>query len=307
VSGQERPPPRKSSLTLERPPMISLKLAVRQLAPPILWDALIRIKHRADLPEWEYLPEGWAYAQHRPDNKAWNDPSILEVYRRKWPVFERMVAGVGPLGIAHESDLTTDSDLLSHNLVMTFGYVLGLAAQELLGISMLDWGGGIGHYCLLARALLPSVALEYHCKDMPLLVAAGMELLPEGHFYSDDTCLDRRYDLVMASTSLHYSLDWHTALADLCGATGRYLYLASMPIVLHAPSFVFIQRPYTFGYRTEYLSWCLNRQEILAAVESQGLRLVREFVYGLAPHITKAPEQNLYRGFLFAASQRDTD
>ena len=281
--------------------MISSKLAARQLAPPILWDALIRIKHRADLPEWEYLPEGWTYAQRHPDNQDWNDPSILEVYRRKWPVFGRMVAGVGPLGIAHESDLTTDSDLLSHNLVMTFGYVLGLAAQERSALSMLDWGGGIGHYCLLARALLPAVALEYHCKDMPLLAAAGMELLPEGHFYSDDSCLNRRYDLVMASTSLHYSLDWQAALAGLCGATGRYLYLASMPIVSDVPSFVFVQRPRSFGYRTEYLAWCLNRQEILVVAESHEMRLVREFVYGHAPHIEKAPEQNLYRGFLFEA------
>jgi putative methyltransferase (TIGR04325 family) len=238
----------------------------------VLWDLLVRLKHANTPPEWEYLPKGWAYAQRHPDNQAWNDPSILEVYRRKWPVFERLVAGSGPLGIAHESDLTTDSDLLSHNLVLTFGYVLGLAAQGRSAVSMLDWGGGIGHYCLLARALLPGVALEYHCKDMPLLASAGMELLPEGHFYSDESCLNRYYDLVMASTSLHYSQAWQATLAGLSGATGRYLYLASTPIVLDAPSFVFVQRPRSFGYRTEYLAWCLNRQDLLAGVEGLGLR-----------------------------------
>ena len=279
--------------------MSELKTAARRLFPPVLWDMMTRLKHANQPPEWEYRPEGWAYAQRQPDNQAWNDPSILEVYRRKWPVFQRMVAGAGPLGIAHESDLTTDSDLVSHNLVLTFGYVLGLAAQDRSAVSMLDWGGGIGHYCLLAHALLPDVALEYHCKDLPLLAFAGRELLSEGHFYSDESCLDRHYDLVMASASLHYSQDWQAALAGLSGATGRYLYLASMPIVLDAPSFVFVQRPRAFGYRTEYLAWCLNRQEILAVAENQGLRLVREFVYGHAPHIVNTPEQNLYRGFLF--------
>jgi len=276
-----------------------LTLLARRLLPPVMWDALTRLQQANRPAEWEYLPEGWAYAQRHPDNQAWNDPSILEVYRRKWPVFERMVASAGPLGIAHESDLTTDSDLLSHNLVMTFGYVLGLAAQSQSAVTILDWGGGIGHYCLLARALLPGVALEYHCKDVPLLASAGQELLPEGRFCSDESCLNRCYELVMASTSLHYSQAWRATLAGLSGATGRYLYLASMPIVLDAPSFVFVQRPRSFGYRTEYLAWCLNRREILAVVESQGLRLVREFVYGHAPHIKNAPEQNLYRGFLF--------
>jgi putative methyltransferase (TIGR04325 family) len=212
-----------------------------------------------------------------------------------------MVAGTGPLGIAHESELTTDVDVFAHNLVMAFGYVLGLAAQGGPALSMLDWGGGVGHYCLLAHALHPTLAIEYYCKDVPRLAAAGMELLPEGRFYSDDTCLNRRYDLVMASTSLHYSQAWQATLAGLIGATGRYLYLASTPIVLDVPSFVFVQRPRVFGYRTEYLSWCLNRQEILAVAESHGMRLVREFVYGHAPNIKDAPEQNQYRGFLLAA------
>jgi len=281
-----------------------LKLLARRLLSPVLWDALTRLKQARAPIEWEYLPEGWAYAQHHPDNQAWNDPSILEVYRRKWPHFQRLVAGAGPLGIAHESDLTSDTDLTSHNLAMAFGYVLALAAQGRSALSLLDWGGGIGHYQLLARALLPTVALEYHCKDMPALAAAGAELSPEGYFYSDDSCLNRRYDLVMASTSLHYSVDWQATLAGLIGATKGYLYLASTPVVLAAPSFVFVQRPWSFGYRTEYLAWCLNRQEVLAVAESCQMRLVREFVYGHAPQIKNAPEQNLYRGFLFVRDER---
>jgi putative methyltransferase (TIGR04325 family) len=271
----------------------------RNWLPPVLWDLLVRLKHVNTPPEWEYLPQGWTYALRHEGRGGWNDPSILDVYRRKWPKFQRMVAGTGPLGIAHESELTTDTDVLSHNLVMAFGYVLGLAAETRPAVSLLDWGGGIGHYYLFARALLPSVTVEYHCKDMPLLAAYGSQVLPEQHFHTDNTCLSRRYDLVMASTSLHYSQNWQAELVGLIGATDRYLYLASMPIVLDAQSFVFIQRPFSFGYQTEYLGWCLNHQEVIDAATMHGMRLVREFVYGHAPVIKNAPEQNLYRGFLF--------
>jgi hypothetical protein len=59
-------------------------------------------------------------------------------------------------------------------------------------ISVLDWGGGVGQYFPLARALLPEVKIDYHCKDVPVLASVGRELLPEISFYDDDPCLDRR-------------------------------------------------------------------------------------------------------------------
>ena len=32
---------------------------------------------------------------------------------------------------------------------------------------MLDWGGGLGHYCVYARALFPDLKLDYTIKDFP--------------------------------------------------------------------------------------------------------------------------------------------
>ena len=72
-----------------------------------------------------------------------------------------------------------------------------------------------------------------------------------------------------------------------------------LPSVLHANSYAFVQRPYVYGYNTEYLGWCLNRDEFLQQASSAGMRLVREFVTGEQPFIDNAPEQCLYRGFLF--------
>ena len=131
------------------------------------------------------------------------------------------------------------------------------------------------------------------------MAQAGQALLSEAHFYTDDRCLSRRYDLVLASSSLYYAEDWKGTLAKLAGATGGYLYVAGLPTVERAASFVFVQRPYRYGYETEYLGWCVNHDELLAAAQAAGLRLVREFAQAYRPEIYGAPEQCEYRGFLF--------
>ena len=109
------------------------------------------------------------------------------------------------------------------------------------------------------------------------------------------------YDIVIASTSLHYTLDWRALIQRLAKATSGYLYIANLPSVRQVSSFVFVQRPYQYGYNTEYLAWCLNKNEFLAEAEKAGVTLVREFIYGHMPFIQGAPEQNAYLGFLFRA------
>jgi putative methyltransferase (TIGR04325 family) len=284
------------------------QIAKRFLLPIVLESTawLLRGNRRSRLLEWEYIPEGWAYMRRHPEVRGWNVQNILDVYKQKWPRFVAMVQGTGPLGFAHESALTDDADIYSHNTMMTFAYVLALAANRLGTLSMLDWGGGIGHYYLVARSLLPNVQIDYHCKDVPLLAQYGAQLFPVQHFYTDESCLEHTYDLVIASTSLHYTEDWQGLLRGLARATKGFLYITGLPTVIHASSFVFVQRPYAYGYNTEYLAWCLNRGEFLRYAESIGLRLVREFIHGYRPVIHHAPEQNEYRGFLFNSASADS-
>lgn len=280
-----------------------MKRFLQDLTPPLLWRSLRKFASRPQSRDWEYVPEGWRYADlHSSRVKGWNVESVLEIYKRKWPRFVEMLQGTAPIAFSHESALTGKTDLINHNAAMSFAYVAALAAQNVTTLSMLDWGGGIGHYYLLTQSLLPNVEIDYHCKDVPLLTAYGAQLFSAQHFYADETCLDRTYNFVMASTSLHYSEDWSGLLAGLANATQGYLYITGLPTVLRVPSFVFVQRPYAYGYETEYLGWCLNLTEFLNRAEAVGLRLVREFVVGHRPFICSAPEQNEYRGFLFQSS-----
>lgn len=276
-----------------------MRRIVKNFIPPIFIHIAMHIKYIFCKPEWEYIPKGWAYAKKHHEVKGWNVSDILEVYKRKWPKFVEMVQGLGPLGIAHESSLATDADVGSHNAIMSFGYSIALAACGMSSFSMLDWGGGIGHYYLMAEAILPGVKIDYHCKDVPLLAEYGAKLFPQEHFYKDESCFERTYNFVMAGASFHYSEDWQAVLDNLAKVTKQYLYVAQLPVVRNAASFVFVQRPYRYGYNTEYLAWCLNCEDFLRHAKALNLKLVREFVYGLKPLIYKAPEQNEYRGYLF--------
>lgn len=170
---------------------------------------------------------------------------------------------------------------------------------------MLDWGGGLGHYYLISQALISDLEIDYHCKDVDALARYGSELLPQAHFYSDETCLGRSYHFVLASSSLHYSADWLATLKALAKATAAYIFITRLPIVLEADSYVFVQRPYKYGYDSEYLGWCLNRKEFLDCAAGTGLTLVREFIIGEQPIVQNAPGPCEYRGFLFRQANSD--
>jgi putative methyltransferase (TIGR04325 family) len=281
-----------------------MKSTIRYLVPPVLVDSAKRFKEiirprNHDLIEWEFVPEGWQLAETDAKIKGWNVNSVLEAYKTNWPAFVERLKKTSPLVSATETNHGTQNNLALHNILMTYAYALTLSSRNKSSITMLDWGGGIGHYFLIGQSLVPDLEIDYHCKDVPLLVEYGRELFPRAHFYSDESCLTRQYDLVFCSTSLHYSQDWKAALTGLARATGGYMLVSQLPTVMEANSFVMVQRPYQYGYNTEYLGWCLNRQEFLRSAEEAGLKLVRQFLSGHQPFIHGAPEQCEYRGFLF--------
>lgn len=281
-----------------------VKPIFRDLTPPLIWRNLSKLHRLQAAPkqqyiEWEYVPEGWDASQTDPNIKGWNVESVLEAYKANWPNFLKSLEGTLPFGISPESGLEIRTNLIHHNLMMTYGYALSLYTRQKSSISMLDWGGAIGHYYLLSQKLLPDLEIDYHCKDVPVLAEYGRSLLPQAHFYSDDSCLEQKYDFVLVSGSFQYFQDWISGLEKLANATSGYLFVTRLPVVQQVPSFVIVQRPYQYGYNTEYLGWCFNRGEFLQYAQKNGLELMREFVVEELPLIHRAPEQPQHWGFLF--------
>ena len=244
----------------------------------------------------EYAPNGWQTQLNNNLNKGWSVNSVIDTEKAKWDVFCRNLEGPGPLGFSHEhTDLSVIRNPNFHNVHISYAYVLALAAHKKDNISVLDWGGALGHYYLVGKAVLPDVAIDFHVKEVPLMAKAGEQLNPDVNWYSDETCLKRKYDLVMMTGSIPYMEDWVDVLHRIAPSIKEYLYISRLPVVQHSPSFVAIQNL----YNSQMLHQQINQTELLETVTETGLTLVREFVVGDRPYIKKAPEQCEVRGWLF--------
>lgn len=263
-----------------------LRKAARRLSPLVV-DMIGYV-----FAEMEYVAQGWHVIE------GWSDRRIADAQEAHWPILVSNLQGSGPLGVSHLPSHTTREDLLDHNIMMSYAYVLARASARKARLSILDWGGGAGHYYLYTRALLPELEIEYHCYDLPNLCRLGTRLLPDAHMHDDQrSILGSRYDVVISSSSLHYFEDWRDEVRKLAASTGDFLYVSRLQVVIAAPSFVVLHKPFRAGY-PELLAWCINRQEFLECAEACGLVLVREFIFTERWTIRNAPEKGHCRGFL---------
>jgi putative methyltransferase (TIGR04325 family) len=266
---------------------------VRNVAPPILvYYVKKAIGSRGD----EYLPEGWSRQV-----KGWMDESVRQTQLRKWPQFLTLTKGTKPLGIYHEAIKLTTENLRYHNIIMSYAYVLAVAAGNKNKVSVLDWGSSIGHYYVFARALFPNLEFDYFCRDTALLCSVGRRVLPEVKFYdNDEEWHGRQFDLVLCCGALQYIQDWRALIQKLAAAAKPYLFITNIPVVDNVESFPVLQRPGSFtSYDTEFIEWFFNRNDLLDFVASLKMDLVREFLAGGPSFVRNAPEEGPYRGFLF--------
>ena len=257
-------------------------------------------------PEFEYVPEGWSRRV-----AGWDGGRVAEAYVAKWPEWVAALEGPVPLGVYHEAragQRLEREDMAAHNMLVSFAYVLARAARGRERVSVLDWGGGLGHYAVVGGAVLPEVELDWHCREVPSVARAGEETNPRVTFHTDDACLERTYDLVLASSSLQYERDWARLLGRLGAAAGGFLLVTRVPISLDVPSFVVLQRAEAYGYATEYVGWVLSRAELLAEAKAAGLALERELLLDAWLSAAGAPEDPIgHRGFLFRGPRAPRD
>ena len=230
--------------------------------------------------------------------KGYDDSSSDEVWRKRWPMLAATISGTGPLSV--RPDPAAGHDLAGHNMLMTFLFVVARAAQGRKGLSILDWGGALGHYGLAARHLLPNLDFDYVVKELPGLCAVGTAHNSSARFVADDdVCFARTYDIVMANGSLHMLQDWKATLARMACATTSILLINAVPLVEKAASFVILQRLRSRGFHNDFYSWAINRQELLGEAARHGLALEREVMsWGPVPY-WGAPEDPRGGGAIF--------
>jgi putative methyltransferase (TIGR04325 family) len=277
-------------------PLAFIGSVIKLFIPPVLYKGARYIQNIFRQADLEYTPDGWQTQLNDGQNIGWSVDSVVTTERAKWDEFCSNLEGTGPLGFSHEhSDLSVIRDPNFHNVHISYAYVLALTAHKKDRISVLEWGGALGHYYLVGKAVLPDVAIDYHVKEVPLMAQAGRQLNPEVHWYDDESCLERDYDLIMMTGCIPYLQDWADVLHRISCSVKKYLFLFRLPVVENSPSFIAIQRLYD----SQMLHQQLNQTEFLQAVKNTGLTLVREFVVGDRPYIKGAPEQCEIRGWLF--------
>jgi putative methyltransferase (TIGR04325 family) len=256
------------------------------------------LKIKITYAEWEYVVEGWDYNSEY--LKGWNLDLIVNLQLNKWDDFKKRILPPMNLAVNHESNDYTEQDLISHNLLVSFNYVSLLASNQKNFLKVLDWGGGIGHYGQIAKSSLPEITIDYWCYDLEAFNKAALKANPDIHFSSDPMFFNKEnFDLVNVSSSLWYDQNWKKTIKDLIANIAQYLYITRMIFIENSNTYVAIQRPYSMGYKTEYLCWIFNKQEFVSYIETMGFSLEREFYLGPSAEIFKAPEQGQYLGFLF--------
>jgi putative methyltransferase (TIGR04325 family) len=284
---------------------MNARTLLKQSIPPIFVPFLRNIynwtqeKLTGTSNEMKYVKDGWSYLEKHPEVRGYNVADWIETCKKSLLAYKEISGRTDPL-VPFGQDLTSDDAMIDHNRMMLLGYSMMLASRGSDCVSILDWGGALGHLYYIARAMLPEgTRIDFHCKDVPLVAEYGSRYVGDISFCADESCLARSYDLVMAHASLYYSEDWQEVFSGLAKSSHGYLLLTRIPFVTGVPSYVCLERLYRFHYNVEALCWVLNRMDFLNEAKRLGLELVREFITGQAYKIPGAPEQPVFRGFLF--------
>ena len=276
---------------------MKLKLLIKFLLPAVILDAIRVLRHKTSRSGSRlfYAPRGWNTALPPRSELLYESEKVIREERESWaPLLGRARRGSLPLASTDDGadPVTVVGD---HNAYMTFGYVAALAARNRSSLSILDYGGNLGYFQSLAKALLPGVQIDYHCKELPAMVRAGREQHPDITWHVDDACLDEKYDLIMFSGSLQYIQPWRELLARASRAIRGYVYVTALSISARAPSYVAIQ--HYLGATMHYA--VINRDDLKSAFRDANLRLIREFwVAEHMPIENGAPGQPGYFGAL---------
>ncbi len=269
---------------------MGLKALVKPLLPPLAL-GFARVLARSIRPSasrFAYAPDGWQTVLADSYSNGHESPRVIALELENWnPFISRIQIGHAPIVTPGRTANNAWQQACEHNVFMSFGYVLTLAARRCNVLRVLDYGGSFGGLFHAARAMVPDLDLNYHCKEMPEVARAGRDLTPAIVWHTDDSCLDQRYDLVMFNGSLQYIKDWKNVLRSGSHSACEYLYLTAVPIVESVPTFVAIQR----HEGAVMLHQQFNKSEFFGVLEGTGLRLVREFWQEDHPHVARAPEQ----------------
>jgi len=163
---------------------------------------------------------------------------------------------------------------------------------------MLDWDGGTGDYLIKLKAMVPSIEVEYHCKELPLTCDIGKSLNSDVIWHEeDDSWTSCNFDLVFSSGAFYYVKDWKEILKKFTIVEAPYIFITRTPVVEGNDKSFVVKLEGSDGNET--LFHVLNKNEIINFFENNGYALEREFLTGEVPQIDNCPFYVESKGWLF--------
>ncbi|MGZ5647287.1 MAG: methyltransferase domain-containing protein, partial [Usitatibacter sp.] len=274
----------------------SARAFARRWLPPAVFGPVRRIV-KAFAPPGDSLvlaPEGWRTPLPAADGL--DSPAFVQRQRAIYAPLLSRPLGEGPLLFLGEDWAGPHEwKVAEHNHWLSNAYVFATVARRRTALSVLDYGGGFACSQRIAASVLPGVVLDFHCKELPRIAAAGREVNPDVTWHDTDECFERNYDLVIMSGVLQYVEHWRELLRR-AATSADHLFLTDVSTVAAVRSYIAVQR--VDGAAAHYQ--VLNRDELLSVLREAGMRVVREFLLDAHPRIEGAPEQPSYSAWLLA-------
>jgi putative methyltransferase (TIGR04325 family) len=152
--------------------------------------------------------------------------------------------------------------------------VAAIALNELKGVKILDFGGGIGFlYYQVLNGLPHTENFEFHIIEIDALCELGKQYFEDEQHIFFHPSLPREegltFDIIHMGSSLHYYEEWEDLLSRLCRYQPRYFLFTDLPAG-DIPTFATVQNYYT----SKIPVWFFNIDEVINAMKRENYFLI---------------------------------
>lgn len=250
---------------------------VKELVPPIVLDAVR--KARGHHYKWQGVYRSFDEVPVR--GRGYSDPRYIAAIRDHLNDSRTQAQGFPHISGA----------VLNEEALLPF-FVAAIAPQQPGPMSILDFGGGLGHcYEMLRQSLTSTIDVDYHVVDLKSSADEGPAVFPGDrsiHFHEAIPTTLQNLDIVYMRGVLSYVADYVAVIKALCATRPKWILILNLPAGKFQ-TFVSAQIHY-FGSTVAH--WFFNLEEILELMKRERYSLVFR-----GPHEDRYDLSNLPQGF----------
>ena len=241
---------------LASPCGINVKVLLKRLTPPLIWEALRdvskkNISFRGIYSTWEAALK---------DSGGYDAPLILDKVKSALYKVKK-----GEAVCERDSVLF---DKIQYSFPVLAG-LLRIALSHGGRLNVLDFGGSLGSSYFQYRGFLSAVKeLSWSIVEQKKFVECGKEFFGDDElkfYYSLDECLQfERPHVILLSSVLQYIKEPYILIEDLINKNIKNIIIDRTPFILDGPDIITIQIVPKHIYEASYPSWIFNLDKFIS-------------------------------------------